>query len=268
MVSDSHSERPVLIDLRNLAGSRDRKRQACRLALRCRAWPDDEQTLLDAIHHYRSAGKKRIRRPGAVVGRCVVPRKEIKEPNLAQYSLSDLACVEHPQTTAVVRFVYEMPANIEVVIDRRSRAVIDACDDRRVQVRHIPDPCARRMLERRLVAFVVDQKEPLILGKPPLVGVRAASIARSRKLALFELVRCIYDSQSVFVGVETDFTVAIDRIRPLVDDALRFVRVAVKTEAPSRPRRRGRAHVNRVQTAFTGSCAGGIRETSAAIHRE
>src|ERR687891_367692 len=136
MVSDSHSERPVLIDLRNLAGSRDRKRQACRLALRCRAWPDDEQTLLDAIHHYRSAGEKRIRRPGAVVGRCVVPWKKIKESNLAQYSL-------------------------------------------------------------------------------------------------FELVRRVYDGQSVFVGVETDFTVAIDRIRPLVDDALRFVRVTVKTEAPS-----------------------------------
>src|SRR5687768_7352060 len=101
------------------------------------------------------------------------------------------------------------------------------------------------MLERSLVPLVVDQEEPLILGEPPLVRVRAASVAGPRKLNLFDLVGCVYDGQSVFIGVETDLAMAVDRIRPVVDDALRFVCVAVKTETPGGPRRRGRAHVDR-----------------------
>ena len=130
------------------------------------------------------------------------------------------------------------------------------------------DPCPGGMLERDLVAFVVDQEKALILGEPALVRVCAASVADSRQLYLFELIGGVNDGQRIFVRVETDFTVAIDSVGAVVDNALRLVRVAVETETASRTRRRGRAYVDRVQTAFAGTCAGGIRESRTAVDGE
>ena len=133
-----------------------------------------------------------------------------KNPTSRSTSLRDLARVEHAQAAAIVRLVDEVSTDIEVVIDRRGRAVVAAREHRRVEVRHVPDPRSGRMLEGELVAFVVDQEEALILGEPSLVRVRAASVAGPRELDLLELVGGVDDRQRVFVRVEADFTIAID----------------------------------------------------------
>ena len=176
--------------------------------------------------------------------------------------------VEHAQSAAVVRLVDEIPADIEVVIDRRRRAVVVGREHGSVEIRHVPDPRSGRMPERLLVAFVVDQEEPLILGEPSLVRVRAAAVSGPRQLDLFELVGGIDDRQRVFVGVEADLPIAIQRVRTVVDDALRFVRVAVEAEAAGRTRRDGCADIDDVQPALTRSRAGGVRESGATVDRE
>ena len=143
-----------------------------------------------------------------------------------------------------------------------------ARDHRRVEVRHVPDPRTGRMLERSLVALVVDQEKSLILGEPSLVRVRTASIPRARQLNLFELVCNVHDRQRIFVGVEADFTVLIEGIGPAVKDTLRVVGVAVEAEAPGSSRRCGRADVDRVQAAFARARTDRIRKPGSTVDRE
>ena len=185
---------------------------------------------------------------------------DVEEPDLAQDSSGDIARVEYAQAAAIVRLVDEISTDIEVVVDRLGGAVVQAGEHGCVEIRHVPDPRSRRVPEGELVALVVYQEEPLVPGEPSLVRVRAASVAGPRQLNLFERVRGVDHRQRVFVGVETDLAVAIDRVGSRVDHALRFVCVAVEAEAPGCPRGRGRADVDDVQTAFTRACADSICE--------
>ena len=102
--------------------------------------------LLDAVDNHRSAREKRIVRPRAVIRGEIVERINVEKSNLAQQPLNDLARVEHSQATPVVRLVDEISADVEVVIDRRGRAIVVSRKDRGIEIGYVPDPGSRGCL--------------------------------------------------------------------------------------------------------------------------
>ena len=132
------------------------------------------------------------------------------------------------------------------MVDRRQAGVVDVGELRIVEVEEVQhDGPLGRHAPVPFVQFVVGEEEPLVGREPALVGVRRGRVECLRDDRDIVLVGHVEDRHHVLVGGEAQFVVRVVGVGPVVDDALRVVRVAGRAGADFGGRVREARHEGR-----------------------
>jgi len=126
--------------------------------------------------------------------------------------------VHDPQAALVVRLVHQVAPDVEIVVRGAGLASDRAGQDGVGQVPQIPHEGSRIPLTGRLVHFVVQVEELVLLVHPSLVGIPHAGIGRHGDGERPTLVRHIDDGHRGLVGAHTDLASPVVGVGPAVDD--------------------------------------------------
>ena len=143
------------------------------------------------------------------------------------FRMQPVGNVEDAQAADVVRLIHRVADQPEVVVGRLVLGDILAAEDRVLEIADVPDQrpgAVDKSLD--LVQLVIFVRVAMVVGEPSLVRVADVGIRRARDRDGMRLVRHVRDRQVRLVPPETDLMPLVLHGRPVIDDALRIVRIA------------------------------------------
>ncbi len=187
--------------------------------------PQHEQPFPDAADDDRPAREVGIDAPGSLEARPIAGRVGVEEGHLTGHV--EVGDVEDAQARGVVGLEDVVPLHVLVVVDRGPRGEVLADQLGVVQIGHVPDEraCAART-PLQLIQFVIHDQVAVVFGEPALVRVGRVRIGGVGDDTRQRLVRHVDDRHLVLVRAEAEFFALMLGIGPVVDDALRVVRIA------------------------------------------